>query len=92
MNLQDTVSIVTGSSSGVGAATARMLVQKGSRVVINFSRSVDAAQKVAEECESLGGEVMLCQADVSLDADCRRMVDVAMTKWGRLDVLVNNAG
>ena len=60
MNVQDTVSIVTGSSSGVGAATAKMLVAKGGKVVINFSRSIDAAKKVAQECESLGGEVMLC--------------------------------
>ncbi len=92
MNLQDTVSIVTGSSSGVGAATARMLVERGGRVVINFSRSADAAQKVAAECDARGGEVLLCQADVSRDEDCRRMVDAALAKWGRLDVLVNNAG
>ena len=92
MNVQDTVSIVTGSSSGVGAAMAKMLVVKGGKVVINFSRSIDAAKKVVEECESLGGEVLLCQADVSKDDDCLRMVDETLEKWGRLDVLVNNAG
>ena len=92
MNVQDTVSIVTGSSSGVGAATAKMLVAKGGKVVINFSRSIDAAKKVAQECESLGGEVLLCQADVSTDDDCLRMVDETLAKWERLDVLVNNAG
>ena len=92
MNVQDTVSIVTGSSSGVGAAMAKMLVAKGGKVVINFSRSIDAAEKVVEECESLGGEVLLCQADVSKDEDCLRMVDETLAKWGRLDVLVNNAG
>ncbi|SVE26359.1 uncharacterized protein METZ01_LOCUS479213, partial [marine metagenome] len=69
-----------------------MLVAKGGKVVINFSRSIDAAKKVAQECESLGGEVLLCQADVSKDDDCLRMVDEALEKWGRLDVLVNNAG
>ena len=92
MNVQDTVSIVTGSSSGVGAAMAKMLVAKGGKVVINFSRSIDAAKKVVEECESLGGEVLLCQADVSKDDDCLRMVDETLEKWGCLDVLVNNAG
>ena len=92
MNVQDTVSIVTGSSSGVGAAMAKMLVAKGGKVVINFSRSIDAAKKVVEECESLGGEVLLFQADVSKDDDCLRMVDETLEKWGRLDVLVNNAG
>jgi len=92
VNLRDTVSIVTGSSSGVGAATAKMLVKKGGNVVINFSRSSDAAKKVVKECEELGGEVLLCQADVSKDEDCRRMVDETLAKWGRLDALVNNAG
>ena len=92
MNVQDTVSIVTGSSSGVGAAMAKMLVVKRGKVVINFSRSIDAAKKVVEECESLGGEVLLFQADVSKDDDCLRMVDETLEKWGRLDVLVNNAG
>ena len=92
MNLQDTVSIVTGSSSGVGAATAKMLVARGSKVVINFSRSVDAAKEIAKECESLGGQVLLCKADVSKDEDCLRMVDETLEKWGRLDALVNNAG
>ena len=92
MNVENSVAIVTGSSSGVGAATARMLAAKGGRVVINYSKSVDAARIVAEECESLGGEILLCQANVASDDDCRRMVDEAKKKWGRLDILVNNAG
>jgi 3-oxoacyl-[acyl-carrier protein] reductase len=86
------VSIVTGSSSGVGAATARMLAEKGCRVVINYSKSVDAARVVAGECESLGGEILICQADVANDDDCRRMVAETLKKWGRLDFLINNAG
>lgn len=92
MKVKGSVSIVTGSSSGVGAATARMLAGKGGNVVINYSRSTEAAQKVAEECRQLGGEVLLCQADVSSDEDCRRIVAEALEKWGRLDSLVNNAG
>jgi len=86
------VSIVTGSSSGVGAATARMLAEKGCRVVINYSKSVDAARVVAGEFESLGGEILICQADVANDDDCRRMVTKTLKKWGRLDALINNAG
>ena len=92
MNIPDSVSIITGSSSGVGAATARMLASKGGNVVINYSRSADAANKVAEECEALGAEVLVCQADVSEDRDCRHLVDETMKKWGRIDSLVNNAG
>ncbi|MBO6555339.1 MAG: SDR family oxidoreductase [Pseudomonadales bacterium] len=92
MNIPQSVSIVTGSSSGVGAATARMLAEKGGNIVINYSRSADAANRVAAECEALGGEVLVCQADVSEDRDCRRLVEATLKKWGRIDSLVNNAG
>jgi 3-oxoacyl-[acyl-carrier protein] reductase len=92
MDLNNAVAIVTGSSSGVGAATARMLAAKGCHVVINYSRSADAAKQVAADCDALGVETLCIQADVSSDDDCRRMVDAAMDKWGRINALVNNAG
>ncbi len=92
MNLENAVGIVTGSSSGVGAATAKLLASKGCNVVVNYSRSEEAAQKVASECEAMGVEVICCKADVSSDDDCRRMVDAAMDKWGKINALVNNAG
>lgn len=92
MDMAGTVSIVTGSSSGVGAATVRLLAARGSNIVVNYSRSQAAAEQVADECRSLGVEALVCQADVSNDADCRRLVEQALNKWGRLDVLVNNAG
>jgi 3-oxoacyl-[acyl-carrier protein] reductase len=86
------VAIVTGSSRGVGAATAKLLAEKGFRVVINYSRSEREAKEIQAACEALGGETLICKADVSIDQDCRRMVDQAVSKWGRIDVLVNNAG
>lgn len=92
MNLENAVAIVTGSSSGVGAATARLLAQRGCRVVINYSRSAAAAEAVAKDCRALGAEVLVCQANVAEDDDCRRMVAAALDQWGRLDALVNNAG
>ena len=92
MELRETVSIVTGSSSGVGAATARMLARRGSRVMINCVRSVEAGERVVAECEALGVEAALCPADISSDADCRRLVDTVLERWGRIDVLVNSAG
>lgn len=92
MDLKQAVGIVTGSSSGVGASTARQLAARGTNVVINYSRSVDAAERVAEECRELGAEVLVCQADVSKDSDCQRMVEDTLSRWGRLDILVNNAG
>lgn len=92
MDLDQAVCIVTGSSSGVGAATARMMAARGARVVINYSRSDSAASEVAASIEAMGGEVLVCKADVSRDEDCQAMVSQTLDKWGRVDVLVNNAG
>lgn len=85
------VAIVTGSSRGVGAATAKLLAKKGYNIVVNYSKSEKEASEVQAACESLGAKTLLCRADVAEDGDCRRMADQAMAKWGRIDVLVNNA-
>lgn len=92
MDLKDKVAIVTGSSSGVGAATVRLLASKGCHVVVNYSSSADAAEKVAQECRDFGVEALVCQANVANDDDCQRMVEATLAKFGRLDALVNNAG
>jgi 3-oxoacyl-[acyl-carrier protein] reductase len=91
-DLQGKVAVVTGASSGVGAETARLLAGRGCAVAINFARRREAAEAVAAECATLGGEAMLAQGDVADDAACRRIVDDAVARWGRLDYLVNNAG
>lgn len=92
MNLQHAVCIVTGSATGIGAATAIALAAKGARVIVNYSRSEEAAQATAKACVKAGGEALAVRADVADDADCRRMAQAALDKWGRLDALVNNAG
>jgi 3-oxoacyl-[acyl-carrier protein] reductase len=84
--------VVTGSSSGVGAATALELARRGSAVVINYSRSATEAEEAAQACVRAGGEAMVVRADVAQDADCRRLAAAALDKWGRIDGLVNNAG
>lgn len=86
------VYLVTGSSSGVGAATALTLARGGSAVVINYSKSAAAAEEVAQACIEAGGEALAVRADVSNDADCKAMAAAALAKWGRIDGLVNNAG
>lgn len=86
------VVIVTGSSRGVGAATARLLAGRGYRVVINYSRSEAQAQQVETQCRDLGAETLLIRADVADDDDCRRLVEETVARWGQLDALVNNAG
>ncbi|MGE3933014.1 MAG: SDR family NAD(P)-dependent oxidoreductase [Rhodospirillaceae bacterium] len=92
MQLTDAVAIVTGSSHGVGAATARMLADRGARVVVNCARSVADGERVVADCKARGVDAVLCQGDVASDADCRRMAATAMDRWGRIDVLVNSAG
>jgi 3-oxoacyl-[acyl-carrier protein] reductase len=92
VDLQGKVAIVTGSSSGVGAATAKLLASKGCHVTVNYASSADAAKAVAAECESFGVGTLVCQANVAEDSDCRKLVDETLAKFGRLDALVNNAG
>jgi len=92
MSNERPVAVVTGSSSGIGAATARLLAERGYNVVINYSRSADAAEQVAKECEALGADTIVQQANVAEDADCRALAQSALDRWGRIDALVNNAG
>jgi len=84
--------IVTGSATGVGAATALQLARRGWNVAINYSRSEREAQSTAAACRAAGGDVLLLRADVAQDAQCRALVEAAASRWGRLDALVNNAG
>jgi 3-oxoacyl-[acyl-carrier protein] reductase len=86
------VCIVTGSATGIGAACAIELARRGWRTVINYTKSEAEAQHTARQCEKQGGETLLVRADVSQDADCRRMADATLQKWGRIDGLINNAG
>jgi 3-oxoacyl-[acyl-carrier protein] reductase len=83
--------IITGSASGLGAATAAILAKGGARIVINYSSSQKEAEQTADLCRSAGGEVVVVQGDVSRDQDCRKIA-AAAAPWGRLDALINNAG
>ena len=83
--------IVTGSASGLGAATAEMLAGKNVRIVINYSSNKADAEKTADVCRAAGAEVAVVQGDVSKDEDCRKIV-AAAAPWGELHALVNNAG
>src|SRR5256885_2011893 len=83
------VAIITGRSSGIGAATARELAKRGWPVAINSARNQKTALAVAKEC---GGNAIAAQGDVSKDAECRKVAGKVLEKWGRIDALVNSAG
>jgi len=93
INLSNKVAIITGASRGIGAATAILFAKAGMRaVVINYNRDRDAAQRVAAECESFGVEAIPIRADVSRVAAVDRMIEKTVARFGRLDILVANAG
>ncbi|MBI2879596.1 MAG: SDR family oxidoreductase [Candidatus Rokubacteria bacterium] len=91
MKLAGRVAIVTGSSMGIGEAIATLFTREGARVVIN-SRAEERARAVADRLVKEGAEAIAVAADVSRKAEVDRLVDAAVQAWGRLDVMVNNAG
>jgi 3-oxoacyl-[acyl-carrier protein] reductase len=90
--LQEKVILVTGSSRGIGATVARRLAAEGARVIINYVREKEAAEKLAAELTENGGDAIALYADVSKGEDVKKMFDAAIAHYGRVDVLVNNAG
>ena len=85
------VAIITGGGTGVGAASARALAQRGYDVLVNYAHSVDAAELVAGDLRALGGDACAMRGDVADDADCRALADAALQRWGRIDALVHSA-
>jgi ketoreductase RED2 len=88
-DLTGKVAVVTGSSSGIGEETARRLAAAGASVVVNSASSVQAGQAVAQ---SLPGQALYVQADISDQEQSKALLDATMDRFGQLDILVNNAG
>ncbi|MER7406695.1 SDR family oxidoreductase [Streptomyces sp. NPDC000070] len=86
--IAEQVAVVTGSSSGIGAAVATRLAAEGLKVVVNSAHSVEAGRRLAASLP----DAVYVQADVSDEQQARQLVDAAVERYGRLDVLVNNAG
>ena len=86
------VAVVTGASRGIGAAVARRLAADGAKVVVNYSRSTEAAEQVVADIVAAGGEAIAVHADVSDRDQVGRLFAAARQAFGRIDILVNNAG
>ncbi|MCF6401326.1 SDR family oxidoreductase [Chitinophaga filiformis] len=90
--LTNKVILVTGASRGIGAAIARKLSSEGAKIIVNYAGGKDAADQVVAEIKEKGGDAIAVQADVSKSADVKNLFDAAIAHYGRIDVLVNNAG
>jgi 3-oxoacyl-[acyl-carrier protein] reductase len=90
--LENKVAIVTGSSRGIGAQIAKVLSSAGARVVVNYSGNEKAASQVVAIIKSAGGEAIAVRADVSNAAEVKALFDAAIAQFGKVDILINNAG
>jgi 3-oxoacyl-[acyl-carrier protein] reductase len=90
--LEGKVAVVTGASRGIGRAIVLELANRGAQVVVNYNRSADAAAAVVAAIEADGGQATAVQADVSDFSQAQALIQAAVKAYGRLDVLVNNAG
>lgn len=90
--LQGQRALVTGASSGIGAAIARALAAVGAKVVVNYAGGADRAQAVVEQIEDAGGEAMAIGANVSREDEVEAMFAQMIAAWGSIDILINNAG
>lgn len=91
-DLKDKAVLITGASTGIGAAVARGFAAQGARVGLHFNASVEAAEALAAELRAGGAEVALIRSDISSGAGAREAVEQAVAAFGRLDGLINNAG
>jgi 3-oxoacyl-[acyl-carrier protein] reductase len=91
-DLKNKVVLITGASTGIGAAAAVAFARAGAKLVVHYNASKEAAEVVGREVKAAGAPVLLAGGDVTLEADVKRIVAETMAEYGRIDVLINNAG
>jgi len=92
MLVKDKVIVVTGASRGIGRATAKILAENGGRVIVNYNGSETRARELVDELHTAGYEADMFKADVSKEEEVKALYDFVREKYGRIDVLINNAG
>ncbi|MCC6889595.1 MAG: SDR family oxidoreductase [Hyphomicrobiales bacterium] len=93
MDITGKAAVVTGASSdeGIGSECAKILASRGCNVIVNYASNKAGGEAIVAACKAAGADAVAVQGDVSKDAECRRLVAAAIERWGRLDVLINNA-
>ena len=90
--LNEQIAVVTGGSRGIGRGIAQELARRGATVIVNYNSNADAANEVVAEIKEKGGSAEAVQADVSQEADANRLIKTAIDNYGKIDILINNAG
>lgn len=92
MKLKNKVALITGSSRGIGKATALLFAQEGAKIIVNYLSSGKEALNTVDEIKSIGSEAIAIKCDISKEDEVKEMIDVAAKTFGPIDILVNNAG
>lgn len=92
MKLKDKVALITGSSRGIGRATALLFAKEGAKIIVNYRNSEVKATKLIEEIKKAGSDAIAIKCDVSQENEVKNMVEKAIDTFGKIDILVNNAG
>lgn len=92
MELKDKIVLITGASLGIGKATAIILAKEGANVIINYNSNENSAKQVLQECNKYSKRNMIIKADITKDSEVKKMFEIIVKKYSKLDVLINNAG
>ena len=92
ISLEGQVALVTGSSRGIGAVIARRMAEAGAKIALNYNASLDAAIAVKDAIASDGGDAMLIAGDISDESQAQLAIKAVVEHFGRVDILINNAG